>query len=120
MIEMKLKPSGSIVQVYRFLEDGNALIFDPDQYASKNQGLIKVSWRRLIPKEYPVDCNMPSKSKRNKAKARMKLIEAIWETTDGVRFKHEEIEDAIAHELSLMNIEQQENEQPNIELLDLI
>ncbi len=116
MIEMKLKPSGSIVQVYRFLEDGNALIFDPDQYANKNQGLIKVSWRRLIPKEYPVDCNAPSKSKKNKAKARMKLIDAIWETTDGVRFKHEEIENAIAHELSLMSIEQQKREQSNIEL----
>ena len=44
-------------------------------------------------------------TKKNKAKARMQLVNATWETSDGVLWSHCVLEDAIAHEIELMDKE---------------
>jgi hypothetical protein len=47
-----------------------------------------------------------SKTKKNKAKDRMKLIEATWQTSDGNLWNHSDIDSAVEHELFLMSLEE--------------
>ena len=46
-----------------------------------------------------------SKTKKNKAKARMQLLDATWRTTDGRLWNHSDIDAAVDHELALMESE---------------
>ena len=111
MVEMRLRPSGSIVRVYSFNSDGTAFIFDPMAYMNNNQGMIKVKIGKLVPIDYPLhNSDACSKTKKNKAKARLHLVDAVWESTDGIKYSHDCIEEAIQHELDLMEKENNESE----------
>lgn len=112
MVEMRLRPSGSIVRVYSFNSDGTAFIFDPMAYMNNNQGMIKVKIGKLVPIDYPLHNSdaCSKKKKKNKAKARLRLVDAVWESTDGIKYSHDCIEEAIQHELDLMEKENNESE----------
>jgi hypothetical protein len=107
-IEMYSKNSKSNVRVYSFLVVDNkamAMIFNPNALPNP-WSYVKVN--NLVPLEYtPIiqgDAYI-SKKKRNKAKSRMKIIEATWQTSDGKTWSHEEIESAIDYERELMEKE---------------
>lgn len=84
---------------------GLAIIYVPDERKWEN---VKPS--RLIPEEYAVFIGnrLASKTERNRHKEHLKLVDAIWETTDGLTFRHAEIESAIEHQAMLDNAESTE------------
>ena len=45
-----------------------------------------------------------TKTKYNKAKSCLHLVDAVWEATDGTQFKHEQLEQAVEHQMELMNL----------------
>lgn len=108
--EMRLKPSGNTVRVYSVSQDGTALVFDSERYIKNNNGWEKVKASRLVPLDYPLNSeDYCSKTKKNRAKSRLHLEDATWKGTDGTIWSHSQIEEAIAHELELMEKEK-ENE----------
>lgn len=114
-IEMTERNTGNIVRVYQFLVDnGNpkALVFDPAFAGKQNgNGWRFLTMKTLIPKDYAgEDGKFQSKTIKNKAKDRMTLVDAIWRCTDGTEFKHADLEQAITHELELMEKERKSNE----------
>lgn len=109
-VEMQLRPHGEIVKVYD-ITDGQATIWSDAQFHQCNNGWMKIKVSRLVPNEYPLNSkHHTSKTQKNKAKSRMHLEDATWKTSDGQLWKHENIDDAIAHELELMNEEKNEKE----------
>ena len=117
-IEMYSKKNKNNVRVYSFATvDGApmALIFNPNAINPNSNNpwsYVKVS--SLVPLEFAdmVKNNVSnSKTKRNKAKGRMQIIDATWQTSDGELWKHENIDDAIAHELELMEKEKNKGEE---------
>lgn len=103
--EMRIKKPGNVVRVYN-ITDGIATIFNPEMYFKVNNGWQKVKVSLLVPIDFPVDsADCVSKTKRNKAKERMVLVDAIWRTSDGVEWKHSEIEEAILNEVAIMEAE---------------
>ena len=103
--EMRLKKNGVVVRVYD-ITDGMATIFDPALYQQQNNGWVKLNASKLVPMGFPINCDeYISKTKKNKAKSRMKLVNATWQTTDGIFWEHKEIESAISHEIELMEKE---------------
>ena len=108
--EMYMKKGGHLVRVYD-ITDGMATIFDEYLYQKQNNGWAKVKVSTLVPAGYPLDSkNYVSKTRRNKAKARMHLVEAVWQTTDGLTFQHENLDVAINHELAIMEREEENKE----------
>jgi hypothetical protein len=109
-IEMYSKNSKSNVRVYSFLVVDNkamAMIFNPNALPNP-WSYVKVN--NLVPLEYTSAIQGDayiSKTKRNRAKGRMKILDATWQTSDGQTWSHENIEDAIAHELELMEKEKE-------------
>ena len=103
--EMRFKKTGEVVRVYD-ITDGIATIFDPSLYQKQNNGWTKVKVSQVVPLDFPINsANYISKTKKNKAKARMQLVDATWETSDRVLWSHCALEDAIAHEIELMDKE---------------
>lgn len=101
--EMRRRKDGEIVRVYE-VKDGIALIFSASQYQRDGGGWQKIKLTQMIPVEFPINKNeYVSKTMRNKAMERMKLIHAIWETSDGNRYESENIDKAIEHEIFLMD-----------------
>lgn len=101
--EMRRRKDGEVVRVYE-VKDGMALIFSASQYQRDGGGWQKIKMTQMIPIEFPVNKNeYVSKTMRNKAKERMKLVDATWETTDGKQWAHKDIDAAIEHELEIMN-----------------
>ena len=106
--EMRLRPNGSIVRVYA-IEGDTATIFDKEKFMRDNQGWTKAKVCKLVPMEFPLyNQDVISQSIKNKAKKRMHLEEATWKTSDGKLWEHKDIEDAITHEIELMNKEKEE------------
>jgi hypothetical protein len=116
--EMKLRKSGEIARVYHIDDDGLATIWTDHNY-QKNQGYgwEKVKLTALMPIDYAryQDGLSPSKTQKNKAKERLKLIDAVWETTNGTRYSHADLGYAIAEELDLMKKENMEEGQEALE-----
>lgn len=113
-VEMQLRPNGDIVKVYD-ITDGQATIWADFQFINCNSGWMKVKVGRLVPVEYPLNSkNYVSKTQKNNAKSRMHLEDATWKTSDGLLWEHKNIDDAIAHELELMNEEKNEKENENV------
>lgn len=109
--EMRLKKTGEIVRVYD-VTDGIATIFDPSLYQRQNNGWTKVKVSHVVPRGFPLDNKgYVSKTKKNKAKARMQLLDATWRTTDGMVWDHSKIDAAVEHELKLMNNEVNQHEE---------
>lgn len=82
--EMRLKKSGEVVRVYGIDPvEKIAVVFCPSQYQKVNNGWLYIKVSLLVPRGFPVsnkDC--VSKTQKNKAKERMKLIDATWQTSD--------------------------------------
>ena len=97
------------VEVYSYdVANKNALCYSPNPNNGLAWEIIKMN--KLIP--YP-HANIYkrdnfSKTIYNKAKSRLKLINAIWQTSDGLNFNHSNIENAVHHELNLMEKENKE------------
>lgn len=115
-IKMYHKPTKRDVLVYALnAAEGTALIFDP-WLASRQagNGWQTVSIKKLIP--YP-DANFykdsmnVSKTRYNKAKSNLTLLDAIFETTDHEQYRYIKddplfntgIDDAVKHQLEIMD-----------------
>ena len=95
--------------IYHVFENGQYLIFDPNQLKGNKannggNGWVRVKAARFVPLEY-VDLagTYLSKSEKNKIKSRLKLTSAVWTCTDGTDFT--DCEAAIVHERELFEIE---------------
>lgn len=103
---MYMRKTGRRVEVYGFdVDHGNALYYDPNVAATNGgNGWQKVPYKQLIPEAYVNKKNSTfmSKTERNEVKARLKLVDAIWECEDGTKYTHAAIEDAIDHQRKLM------------------
>lgn len=101
------------VDVYQFFEDNTALVYDAYLASKQNgsNGWQRRKLARLIP--YPdadiFKMDVQSKTEYNKAKSRLKLLDAEWQTEDGLVFDHAHINDAVEHQLMLM-MENKEDE----------
>lgn len=99
---MRMRPSGDIVQVYD-IANGMATIFNKAQFMTSDQGWMQIKVNKLVPMEFPLhNVDTVSQTMKNKAKKRLHLEDATWKTSDGELWKHENLEDAITHELELM------------------
>lgn len=109
MFEMKEKATNNPVRVYEIdMVNMMAVIFDEATYRQNQGGWRKVKLNKLIPVDVPNDpSEMISKNQQAKAKKRMKLVDATWETSDGDQWDHTLIGDAIKHEIELMNKEKE-------------
>ena len=108
--EMRLRPNGEIVRVYA-IENEIATIFNPSQFMKSDQGWQRISVKKLVPVDYELhNAQTVSKTQKNKAKNRIKLIDAVWETSDGIKWEHKYLESAISHELVLMDADQEKKE----------
>lgn len=106
--EMRLKKSGEVVRVYGIDPvEKVAVIFCPSQYKKVNNGWLYIKVSLLVPRDFPV-CSKDyvSKTQKNKAKDRMKLIDATWQTSDGNLWSHSDIDAAVEHELFLMTLDE--------------
>ena len=113
-IEMYNKQSRCNVRVYDFTtieKKAMALVFNPNATnPDHNNPWFYVKVSQLVPLEFAemmTKDNFVSKTKRNKAKGRMQILDATWQTSDGQTWSHENIENAIAHELELMEKEKE-------------
>lgn len=103
--EMRFKKTGEVVRVYD-ITNGVATIFDPSLYQKQNNGWTMVKASQVVPMDFPLNSrDYISKTKRNKAKSRMQLLNATWRTTDGRLWNHSDITSAVKHELKLMESE---------------
>ncbi len=93
-------------EVYGFdVEHGMALCFDANIPAtSKGSGWVKIATKSLIPEAYTNKANASfmSKTERADIKHHLKLVDAIWECEDGVKYTHAALDDAIEHQRQLM------------------
>ena len=108
--EMRLRPNGEIVRVYSIdASTGNARIWCASQFMKSDQGWQTVKSNKLVPVDFPLHSELHlSNTKKNNAKKRLKLVDAVWETTDGLTWSHEHLEDAVVHEAELMKKESEE------------
>lgn len=119
-IEMYSKQNKTNVRVYSFHIVDNkpmALIFNPNMVRPDVSPWSYVKISSIVPLEFADMVKngiSNSKTQRNKAKERMKIWEATWQTSDGVLWKHENIEKAIAHELELMDKENNKGDEENV------
>ena len=82
-IEMRLRPSGDIVQVYD-IANGVATVFNKAQFMISDQGWMQVKVNKLVPMEFELhNVATTSQTMKNKAKKRMHLEDATWKTSDG-------------------------------------
>lgn len=111
--EMRLRKTGETVKVYAIDPSENiATIFSTSQYTKTNNGWQKIKLSQLVPMDFPINNkDYISKTKKNKAKDRMKLIEATWQTSDGNLWNHSDIDAAVEHELFLMSLEENGNKE---------
>lgn len=102
---MRLRPDGHEVKVYA-INENKATIFDPLTYAKNQGGWRTIKLSKLVPLDYPVYTEEQiAHIEFEKAKGRLKLADATWETSDGQLFKNDEKDEAIKVELSLMDTE---------------
>jgi hypothetical protein len=104
--EMRRKKDEAPVRVYSISPDGIATIFDIGAYKNTGNGWQKIGITKLIPMDMPLNHKeVITKTLKNKAKDRMKIVDATWETSDGQQWTHAEIENAVMHEIELMKNE---------------
>lgn len=109
MEKMYHKKSQSIVYAYKFFENGSVLIYSPAEagHTHGENGWQRVKIGSLILldyyEEHYKDEHFLSQTKLNKIAKRLKLTQAIWETTDGMSFSDKK--EAINHELELVERE---------------
>ena len=100
------RKSGERLEVYKIdVEHSVAIAYSMNMAGKQNgSGWTKVPIKYLIPAEhYSTEAkSFTSKSKLNKIKSRMKLVDAVWECEDGKRYTHDKINEAIEHQRTLM------------------
>lgn len=97
VIKMRMKKTGAGVDVYGFVGD-KAVCFDLGKYKNQNQGMFLTDLKALVP--YDAYIKKETGIGNSSAKARVKLMSAVWVCTDGHMFSvHEE---AIDHEMKIM------------------
>lgn len=105
VIKMWNKQTNCDVDVYEMnINDKNCLVYNPQLAGNQcGNGWQIVARKSLIPYPYAETYKIPSmtKTKYNKAKSHLKLVEALWETTDGHQFCHENISEAVNYQMSL-------------------
>ena len=106
---MYVRKTGRRYEVYGYDPcTKQAICYDPSQASTNGgNGWTRVPMKTLIPEAYVDKTNFVfrSKTERNEIKSKLKLVSAIWETEDGQQFAHENIEEAIAHQKELMDIQ---------------
>lgn len=104
-ITMWCKMTNTDVDVYEMnVNDKNCLVYNPQIAGNQcGNGWVVVARKNLIPYPYAETYKIPAmtKTKYNKAKSHLHLLDAIWETTDGTQFDHEHIEDAVMYQMEL-------------------
>lgn len=111
MTIMYHRKTGRRYEVHSFDVDHNvALCYDANEAAKNGQGWIKIGYKHLIPEEYYniASQSFQSKTERNKLKAKLRLVDPIWECTDGSQFDEEHLDEAIEYQKQLE--EQESNE----------
>ena len=96
-IKMKMKKTGNGVEVYGFVND-KAVCFDLGKYKNQNQGMFLTDLKALVP--YDAYEKKETDIGGTSAKARVKLMSAIWSCSDGAMFTCHE--NAIDHEVQIM------------------
>ena len=96
-IKMRIKKTGDGVEVYGFVND-KAVCFDLGKYKCQNQGMFLTNLKALVP--YDAYVKKETGIGKASAKARVKLMSAVWACTDGEQFTCHE--DAIDHEVQIM------------------
>lgn len=97
VIKMRMKKTGAGVDVYGFVGD-KAVCFDLGKYKAQNQGMFLTDLKALVP--YDAYVKKEANIGGNSAKARVRLMSAVWACTDGRLYSiHEE---AIDHEIKIM------------------
>ena len=96
-IKMRMKKTGDGVEVYGFVND-KAVCFDLGKYKNQNQGMFLADLKALVP--YDAYVKKETGIGKASAKARVKLMSAVWVCTDNTMFTYHE--DAIDHEIQIM------------------
>ena len=101
------RKNGKRYEVYQYVmidKHSYALCYDTDQAGQCGQGWCRMRLKDLVPEAHanPVTGQFISATERNKIKRNLKLVAATWQCTDGLRYDHANLEDAIAHQKSLM------------------
>jgi len=103
------RKTGQRFEVYAFDADHNAALYYDPCLASNNggNGWQKIQTKFLIPEAYTnhVDGSFMSKTERNDVKSHLKLVDAIWECTDGTQYAHSQLDYAINHQRNLLKEE---------------
>ncbi len=112
-MEMYYKKNDMIVEVYKFFENGSALIFSPSVAGKQNgNGWERIKVSQLIPLKYYNENKkgFMSKTERNKIKERLTLSSATWTCTDGQIFSN--CTEAIKHEYEI--VADEKNKEDNV------
>ena len=104
------RKNGKRYEVYHYITDGNhvvAVCFDTDQAGRCNgAGWCRMRLKDLVPEAHAntLTGEFQSNTERAKIKHQLKLVDAIWECTDGCRYEHSAIEEAMEHQKMLMEM----------------
>lgn len=106
------RKNGKRYEVYEYRTEGAhtvAVCFDTEQAGRNNgAGWCRVRLRDLVPEAHANKATgeFQSNTERAKIKHQLKLVYAIWECTDGRRYDHSAIEEAMEHQKILMEAEE--------------
>lgn len=108
--EMMTRGTKEKVRVYHIDNCGTATIWSPSQYHKGAGGWLRLPLTKMMPVDFaPGGENEISMTQKNKAKKRLKLLDAVWQASDGSIYPHKELDDAIRHELDIMQKETDNN-----------
>ena len=104
------RKNGKRYEVYQYMVIDNhnyALCYDTNQAGQCGQGWCRILLKDLVPEAHANSATgqFMSNTERSKIKRNLKLISATWQCTDGRTYDHSLIEEAIAHQKALMEIE---------------
>lgn len=100
------RKNGVRYEVYGIdVDHGVAMCYNSSlAHKSNGNGWEKVQMKLLIPEDFYDGANKKyvSKTERNEVKSHLKLVDAVWETTDGQRYTHAGLDTAIDHQRKLL------------------
>ena len=105
---MRVRKTAEIVRMYSLdMSRKMALCWNERLYQSQNgNGWIEIPYKNLVPMEYEANPkDYVSKTQKGKAKKRLKLIDATWQTSNGTLYPHSALDIAIEEELEIMEKE---------------
>lgn len=100
------RKTGDRLEVFGFDVDHSVALYYSPALAATNggNGWQKIQCKLLIPEAYADKSNgsFMSKTERNDVKSHLKLVDAVWQCTDGLCYTHKAIDEAIEHQRQLM------------------